>query len=152
MGAETSTTHLIFFIVAMILAAGVVGVIYTNVNAVVGASQQGANTLSKQLKTDITIINDPANIPRSGDNYTFYVKNTGRSNLAPEHVTVLINGVVVPDSDVTKTVIDGSTVWRPIDVLLLNVTYTGMPSGDNTVKIVTDNGIDDTMDFTIQVT
>ncbi len=149
MGAGTSTTHLIFFIAAMILAAGVVGVIYANINAIVWASQEGASTLSKQLKTDITIINDPAKIPISGDNYTFYVKNTGKSNLVPEYVTVILNGEVIPDRNVTKTVIDGNTVWRPADVLLLNVTYAGMPNGDNSIKIVTDNGIDDKMDFTI---
>src|SRR5574341_1690825 len=104
MGAETSSTHLIFFIAAMILAAGVVAVVFTNFNAVTDSSREGAVTLSQQLKTDITIINDPAEIPNSGNYYTFYVKNTGKSTLAPEHVTVIINGAVVPDNDVNKTV------------------------------------------------
>ncbi len=147
MGADTSITNLIFFIVAMILAAGVVAVIYSNFNSVVGASGEGAGTLSKQMKTDITIINDPAKIPQNGNHYIFYVKNTGRFTLSPEYVTVLINGEAIPDGDVNKSVIGGSTVWRPAGVLSLNVTYAAMPSGDNAIRVITENGIWDTMDF-----
>ena len=151
MGAETSSTHLIFFIVAMIIAAGVAGVIYTNVNAVANATQSAGNTLSQQLQTDITIINDPGNIPKSGDIYTFYVKNTGKSTLTTELVSVLINGVYIPDDDVQKTVIDGgiTPVWRTSEVLQLDVTYVSMPSGDNDLRVITENGVDDFLEFTI---
>lgn len=151
MGAGTSSTHLIFFIVAMIIAAGVAGVIYTNVNAVVNSTQSASNTLSKQLQTDITIINDPGNIPKSGDIYTFYVKNTGKSTLTTELVSVLINGVYIPDDDVQKTVIDGgiTPVWRTSEVLQLDVTYAPMPSGDNDLRLITENGVDDFLEFTI---
>jgi len=151
LGAETSSTHLIFFIVAMIIAAGVAGVIYTNVNAVVNSTQSASSTLSKQLQTDITIINDPGNIPKSGDIYTFYVKNTGKSTLTTELVSVLINGVYIPDDDVQKTVIDGgiTPVWRTSEVLQLDVTYASMPSGDNDLRVITENGVDDFLEFTI---
>lgn len=149
MGAETSSTHLIFFIAAMVIASGVVAVIYSNVNSFAGASRESASTLSNQLKTDITIINDPSRIPKTGDNYTFYVKNTGRSNLAPEHITLIINGGVIPADNVTVTVINGDAVWRPVDVIQLIVTYPGMPAGDNNIRIISENGIDDTMDFNI---
>jgi flagellar protein FlaG len=149
MGADTSSTHLIFFIAAMVIASGVVAVIYSNVNSFAGASMESASTVSKQLKTDITVINDPSNIPKTGANYTFYVKNTGRSNLAPEHVTVIINGEMISDDNVTKTVINGTTIWRPADVLQLNVNYASMPSGDNRIKVISENGIGDTMEFTI---
>jgi archaeal flagellar protein FlaG len=151
LGAETSSTHLIFFIVAMIIAAGVAGVIYTNVNAVVNSTQSASSTLSKQLQTDITIINDPGNIPKSGDIYTFYVKNTGKSTLTTELVSVLINGVYIPDDDVQKTVIDGgiTPVWRTSEVLQLDVTYVSMPLGDNDLRVITENGVDDFLEFTI---
>ena len=151
MGAETSSTHLIFFIVAMIIAASVAGMIYTNVNAVVNSTQSASSTLSRQLQTDITIINDPGNIPKSGDIYTFYVKNTGKSTLTTELVSVLINGVYIPDDDVQKTVIDGgiTPVWRTSEVLQLDVTYASMPLGDNDLRVITENGVDDFLEFTI---
>lgn len=149
MGAETSSTHLIFFIAAMIIATGVVAVIYTNVNSFVGASRESSNTISKQLTTDITIINDPSIIPRTGNNYTFYVKNTGKSNLDPQLVTVIINGEVIPFNNVLVTVMGGTDMWRPADVLQITVNYPGMPSGDNNIRIISENGIDTTMDFII---
>ena len=151
MGAETSSTHLIFFIVAMIIAAGVAGVIYTNVNAVANATQSAGNTLSQQLQTDITIINDPGNIPKSGNVYTFYVKNTGKKTLTTELVSVLVNGVYIPDEDVQKTVIGGgtTTTWQPTDVLQLDISYPGMPNGDNYLRVITENGVDDSLEFTI---
>ncbi len=125
--------------------------IYTNVNAVANATQSAGNTLSQQLQTDITIINDPCNIPINGNVYTFYVKNTGKSTLTTELVSVLINGVYIPDDDVQKTVIGGgtTTVWRTSEVLQLNVTYASMPSGDNNLRLITENGVDDSFEFTI---
>ena len=149
MGAETSSTHLIFFIAAMIIAAGVVAVIFTNVNAVVNASYASGNTLSRQLQTDIIIINDPNNIPLSGNVSTFYVKNIGKSTLTTEFVSVLINGVYINDSKVQKIVIGGgnTTVWRTTDVLQLNVTNISMPSGDNDIRVITENGVDDSFRF-----
>jgi flagellar protein FlaG len=131
---------------AMILAASVAGVVYVNVNAIKDATNAGGNTLSKQLKTDITIINDPGNIPRAGNVYSFYVKNTGKTNLAQSQVTVIINGAVTPDADVTKTIIGGSSVWRPTDVLQLDVTYASMPA-ENNIRVITENGIEDSLDF-----
>ena len=149
MGAETSSTHLIFFIVAMIIAASVAGMIYTNVNAVVNSTQSASSTLSRQLQTDITIINDPSKIPESGNVYTFYVKNTGRSTLTTELVSVLVNGVYIDDSNVEKTVIGGgtTTVWHTSEVLKLDVTNASMLS-DNNLRVITENGVDDFLEFT----
>jgi len=151
MGAETSSTHMIFFIVAMIIAAGVAGVIYTNVNAIVNASHASSNTLSQQLRTDITIINDPVNIPISGNVYTFYVLNTGKSTLTTELVTVLINGVYFPEDNIQKSIINGgnTTTWRPEDVLQIDITYPGMPNGDNSINLITENGVYDSFEFNI---
>ena len=149
MGAETSSTHLIFFIVAMIIAASVAGMIYTNVNAVVNSTQSASSTLSRQLQTDITIINDPGKIPKSGNVYTFYVKNTGKSTLTTELVSVLVNGVYIDDKDVNRTVIGGgtTTVWRTSEVLKLDVTNASMLS-DNNLRVITENGVDDFLEFT----
>ena len=150
MGAETSSTHLIFFIVAMIIAAGVASVIYTNVNAISNASYISSSTLAQQLRTDITIINDPDNIPRSGNVYTFYVLNTGKSTLTTEYVSVLINGVYITD-DIDKSIINGgsTTTWRQEDILQIVINYPLMPNGDNYIKVITENGVYDTFEFTI---
>lgn len=145
MGAETSSTHLIFFITAMIIAGSVAAVMYTNIGAIVNAAFEGSNVLSRQLRTDITIINDPASISKDGNSYIFYVKNTGRSTLGYEHITVLMDGVVI--TNIQKTIIDGDT-WRPADVLELKVNTT-LSSGDHTIRVITENGVEDSLDFRI---
>lgn len=140
---------MIFFIAAMIIATGVVSVVYSNINEMTGAGRESANTISQQMKTAITIINDPSNIPRNGDVYTFYVKNIGKSDLAFDQVTVLIDGDVILNNDLNKTIIGGNTTWYPSDVLQLDVTYASMPAGDNKIIVITENGIDDSLEFHI---
>ena len=150
MGADTSATHLIFFITAMVIATGVVGVIFSNVNAVTDSTASASRMLSEKMKTDITIINDPSNIPTSGSNvYIFFVKNTGRTNLAPEYVDVIIEGIFINESDMVKTVESGGIVWDQGDVLQIDVTFAGMGTGDKTIRVITENGIDDSLDFTV---
>ncbi len=90
MGAGTSATHIIFFIVSVVISLGVAGALFMNVQSISNAATAGSKTLSEQLKTDITVINDPDSIPNSSGVYTFYVKNTGQVDLSAAHITVLI--------------------------------------------------------------
>jgi len=149
--SDTSSTHLIFFIAAMMIAGSVVSVVFLNVNSILNATQASSSTLSQQIKTDITIINDPENIPKIGNDYYFYVKNTGKSTLSTEYVNVVINGEYIQDNKINKEIIDGqnTTVWGITDVLQLRINYTSMPSGDNTIIVITENGVDDSLKFTI---
>jgi len=148
MGAGTSATEIIFFIVSVVIALGVAGAIFTNIQPLTSAANMGSRTLSEQLRTDITVINDPELIPHSGGNYTFYVKNTGYEELSTNDISVLINGVFIPDSSVTKTILSGNIMWRTGDVLQLNVS-TSLSSGSHNLRVITDNGVEDSFDFRI---
>jgi flagellar protein FlaG len=140
-----SITHLIFFIAAIFIAVGVIGVVTTNVQSITASYGLGSKSLADQLKTDITIINDPAAIPYSNPNYSFFVKNTGKSILDPSSVNVFIDGNYI---NVTNkwTVMEGGTSWYPTSVLRLNST-TAISTGDHTVRVVAGNGVFDTMAF-----
>lgn len=142
---------MIFFIAAVVIAMGVVAVMSANVQSMTGATSAGSKVLSEQLKTDITIINDPEMIPNNSGDYTFYVKNTGRSNLAPEYVDVMLDGSIVMPDDLDITVLDGNNlVWRSGDVLVINVTASPVLSaGDHRVQVSVDNGKSDSMNFKI---
>src|SRR3972149_5513376 len=89
-------TQLIFFIAAIVIAVGVIGVVTVNVQSISASYGMNSKTLADQLKTDITIINDPGAIPKTqvGTQYRyhFYVKNTGKSTLDPTSVNLFING------------------------------------------------------------
>ncbi len=148
--AGEATTHLIFFIGAVVIAVGVVGVLTQNVQSITASSAMGSKTLADQLKTDITIINDPAAIPCDSKNCSFFVKNTGKNTLDPTAVNMFVNGKYV---NVTGnwTIMDsvGISKWYPTYVLRINSSYSLIQSGDNTVRVVAGNGVADTLPFRI---
>lgn len=143
-----SITHLLFFIAAIMIAVGVIGVVTTNVQTITASYGLGSKSLADQLKTDITIINDPAAIPFSNNNYSFFVKNTGKSILYPSEVNMFVDGNYT--SNLTYNVMEGGTTWSPTYVLMLNYSIQKNPvlsSGDHTVRVVAGNGVFDTMAF-----
>lgn len=147
---ETAITHMIFFIAAVVIAMGVVTVLSVNIQSLTGASYLGSKVLSDQIRTDITIINDPEVIPYDiyEKRYTFYAKNTGASELNTEFITVLVDGMLIEPSDMHSSVIDGDVVWRPGDVLVVNVTMSStLSTGDHRVKIAAENGKSGSMSF-----
>ncbi len=147
---ETAITHMIFFIAAVVIAMGVVAVLSVNIQSLTGATYSGSRILSDQIRTDITIINDPEVIPCDSyeKRYTFYAKNTGGSELNTEFITILVDGTLIEPSDVQSSVIDGDVVWRPGDVLVVNVTMSSaLSGGDHRVKIAAENGKSGSMNF-----
>jgi len=138
-------SHLIFFIGAVVIAVGVIGVVTTNVQSITASYGMSSKTLADQLKTDITIINDPQMIPYVANNYSFFVKNTGKSTLDPTTVNMFIDGNYVNTTG-KWTVMEGGSLWYPTYVLRLN--YSGsLSGGDHTVRVVAGNGVFDTMPF-----
>ncbi len=147
MGAGTSATQLIFFITSVIIALGVVGALFLNIQSISTAATMGSKTFSEQLKTDITVINDPEIIPYSGGIYTFYVKNTGKEDLSTQYMTVIIDGSVVQDGNLNKTILNGGdTIWVPGDVLQINAAVFIDP-GSHNLRVITENGVEDDFDF-----
>lgn len=142
-------TQLIFFIGAVIIAVAVIGVVTTNVSTITSSYGLSSKTLADQLKTDIIIINDPNSIPYVSNNYSFYVKNTGKTTLDPTTVNMFVDGNY---TNVTNkwTVMQGGSTWDPTEVLRLNYTTgTQFSSGDHNVRVVTENGVFDIMTFRI---
>lgn len=150
-GAETAVTHMIFFIAAMILAISVVVLISGNVQSMIASSSASSKLVSEQMRTDITIVNDPEIIPYDGGSgkYTFYAKNTGKTELVPEYVTVLVDGILIEPASVDVALTDGDVVWRPGDILTLNVTTEPSPlgTGDHRVLVAAENGKSGAMSF-----
>lgn len=148
MGAGASATQMIFFIASVMIALSVVGALFMNVQSLSSAVIIGSKTLSEQLKTDITVINDPEIIPNSsGIYYTFYVKNTGVQELGTNYITIIIDGTIISDNDLNKTILeDGDQTWLTGDVLQINTTVT-LAAGNHKLRVITSNGIEDTFPF-----
>ena len=149
MGAGASATQMVFFITSVIIALSVVGAIFLNVQSISSAAMVGSKTLTEQLRTDITIINDAESIPYSGGNYTFYVKNTGKEGLDIQYITVIIDGSVVTDTNLNKTILGSDVLWLSGDVLQVDaqVTIQGASGSSHNLRVITGNGIEDTFSF-----
>ncbi|TGC10877.1 flagellin [Methanolobus halotolerans] len=151
--ADTAVTHMIFFIAAIIIAMGVVTVLSADIQSMVSSSSVSSKLLSEQMRTDITIVNDPSVIPydASGNYYTFYAKNTGRTELVPEFITVLVDGSMIGPGEMDIDLPDGDVIWRPGDVLVINVTTDPFPlkAGDHRILVAAENGKSGGMNFII---
>ncbi|MCX9082432.1 MAG: flagellar protein G [Candidatus Methanoperedens sp.] len=146
MGAGASATQMVFFITSVIIALSVVGAMFLNIQSISSAAIVGSKTLAEQLKTDITIINDPEYIPYSSGNYSFYIKNTGKEGLSIQYITVIIDGTIITDSNLNKTILEGGQMWLSGDVLQIDAA-TSLESGSHNLRIITGNGIEDTLLF-----
>jgi archaeal flagellar protein FlaG len=147
MGAGASATQMVFFIASVIIALSVVGAIFMNVQSLSSAVIIGSRTLTEQLKTDITVINDPQIIPNSSGIYTFYVKNTGIQELDTKYINVIIDGTILSDNALNKTIIEGDQTWLTGDILKINATVLSLAPGNHNLRVITSNGIEDTFPF-----
>ncbi len=142
-----STVHLIFYIGAIVIAVGIISVVTTYAGSVAASYGMSSKTLSEQLRTEITIINDPLIIPYISNNYSFYVKNTGKTTLYNASVDLLVDGMYIRNAS-TK-IERGGNVWYPSYVLVVNYT-TGTrftKNTDHNVTVVAGNGVLNSMPF-----
>lgn len=150
MGVDGASSQLIFFIAATVVAIGAVGVMTTVIydfNTQIGIK---GKALSEALTTDITVVNDPANVQATSSSgtwkVTLYVKNTGTRELDPTQLTVFYDGQYV--SYATPTYPGGDTAWRPGVVVQLVVTVgSTQPTGDHAFRVVADGGRFDEFNF-----
>jgi flagellar protein FlaG len=153
--ASVSVSHMILFIASMIVAASVAGVFTSTVDDLSNAIDEQGLHVSDDVRTDIEIISDNGTGAcvydcDGQDNLTLLVKNVGSNRLPddPDGVDVLVNGNYQPPDDVTMTMLDGADTWDTSDVARLNVTESGLISGDHRAKVIV-NGDEEVFEFRI---
>lgn len=139
MGADTTSTHLIFFIAGTVIAVTAAVALSGIVVTLSGKMEVKGRSMGDQLVTDIQIANDPSNVP---DNpVVIWVKNTGTTTLNGTYVTLIFDGQV----RTTTKLVEGQSpaadlTWRQGDVLKL--TYSAnVANSDHTVRVIAENGI-----------
>jgi flagellar protein FlaG len=148
--ADGSTSTLILFITAVVIASAVAGTLTTTVMSLSNNVDERGDAVADQLSTDITIISDPGSTAIYDDGTettTLLVKNTGSRTLVdePGSVEVLIDGEYVMASSVT--VVSGDSSWRPGAVV--EVTIDGeLTDGDHRAVVIYDQIRDDIRFFT----
>lgn len=145
MGASGASTQLIFFVSALIVATAVVAVAANGVYKITNGIDQKSDNVENELLTDIAIINDPNEVPN--DPVLVYVKNVGKTVLNQNLVSVIIDGVMITGHTMTLSG-NSSSNWEPSSVLTISID-TELVSGDHTIKVITENGVSDTLSFRI---
>ncbi len=151
----TSMSHMIFFIVALLLASSVSSVMVMNVGRITDSFNEKTKVFAGELITDIKIINDPYIT-----NNKFYVKNTGRSKIFIPDINLIIDGICIENFTVTnlnnkqydkqhKIIESGSHFSDIGDVMLIKTKSAPVYRGYHTVKVVLGNGISDTLKYVI---
>lgn len=146
MAADTSVTHMIFFVAAILVAGSMAGVFISvgyNMATQIGVT---SNAMEEKMATEVRIINDPAMVPYSGNNLTLYVENTGSELIDPSTLAVILDGVYI--NDTFMTIIGPAENWGPSVVLQINIDEP-LASGDHFIKIATKSGNADTMTFRV---
>ena len=146
MGFSLSTSHMIFFIGALIVASSVMAIMVNVILTVSTNMENRGEDLSLRLETDVTIINDPDNM--ATDPLIVYVKNTGRVKLEAT-LDVFVDNEYM--TNVTFTQLDNnSDLWQPGEVLKVTIYDVTLNAGEHTVVVATTNGITDRFTFIIQ--
>lgn len=142
--ASVSMSHMILFIASMMIAASVAGVFTSTVDRVADAIDDQGVQVSDNVRTDIEVISDAGDGAcvyncDGQDNVTLHVKNTGSKRLPARSgkIDVLVNGQYQPTGDIHVEVLGESDLWRPGEVIRMNVTETGLSTGeDHRVKVI----------------
>ena len=145
MGADTTSTQLIFFIAATVVATAAAGIMTGIVTDLVDKSSERATEFGNELISEVKIINDPSKVISASSATTFYVKNTGSTTLDWYNATLLVDGVVVSR---TPSLLGGETSFRAGAVAQYVYPVT-MASGDHRVSISMENGVHDELRFRI---
>lgn len=143
MGADTTSTQLIFFIAATVVATATAGIFTGVVTDLTHKASERAKSFGDELQTDVRIINDPNSMPNGP--VLFYVKNTGSTILDHESMTVLVDGTVVTT---TQSLLAGEPSFRPGAVVEVSYAAT-LAAGDHRVLVSMENGVGHELRFRI---
>ncbi len=145
MGFSISSSHLVFFLASMVVASTLAGVFITSTDSISSGIRSREDALSERLKSDISIINDPNNMPN--DPLIVYVKNTGSTSMNKTDVEILVNGTLQQPSSIQ--LVDGDdNIWSPTEVIKVKIDIK-LESGDHWLKVVASHQSEDTLEFTI---
>ena len=146
MGFSLTGTHVIFFIASIIIAGVVSGVFIAVTTDVTNSFSLRGEKFKERLEVDYKIINDPENIPLSGNFYLFYLKNIGDRQIITTNNTLLIqiDGELIKPENYSFS----PSVIQPDQVTILSIDNSDIPSGYHKLRVIGPQDINDEFIFT----
>jgi archaellum component FlaG (FlaF/FlaG flagellin family) len=135
LGADTTSTQLIFFIAATVLATATAGILSGVVVDLSGKASIKGKAFGDELQSEVRIVNDPSKV--ANNPVLYYVKNTGSTTLDYARMTVIVDGTVISP---TITLLGGETAFRYGAVSQISYA-SNQSAGDHYVQVVMENGV-----------
>jgi flagellar protein FlaG len=147
MGFSLTGTHVVYFIVAVIIASAVSGVFVAVINDVTTSFSERGDRVQDQLDTEFSIINDPDNIPSDAVDYKFYIKNIGGGKIATTNTTfqIFIDGDLISADNYNFS--DSSIQTESVTTLY--ILKAEITAGDHKIRLVGPQAVEDEIEFSI---
>jgi len=147
MGFSLTGTHVVYFVAAVIIAGTVSGVFVAVIQDVTNSFSERGDRVKDQLDIEFKIINDPENIPLSGNNYLFYIKNIGAAKISTSNQTfnLFINGEIIQTTNYSFS----STTLETENTVTLYINRNDISSGYQKLRVVGPQAIENEFTFTI---
>lgn len=148
-----STSSIVFLLVSLVIAATIGGMVIQYSQQISYSIKEKGSNLSKELKTGISIINDPEYMQKNvdGENViVLFVKNTGSVPLdnSADVVDIFVDGKYMRKENIQNFPVVNDSEWVSSSVAKIVTDYTP-DSGDHKVKIEV-NDTKDSLEFIIE--
>ncbi len=154
MGMSTVITQVILFIAVLGIVSGLLVSIKNYTDKTEGAFSQKSAEYNNVIKTNIKI--DVISHDNNTDTTWIYVRNTGQTNMKPEHIDVYIDGIRFPRNDSNRTIevlwdteIEDIGIWNPKEELLIKAFMELNENISHNVIVTTPYEVRDTDSFSI---
>lgn len=151
--SNVGLSTLLLAVVAMLISIMIGGLVIEVSDDISSALSDSSETLNDKISTDFDIVS-PSELDLSNDILTIHIKNDGLTDISIGRTTIILDGQVIADTYITKSVVEGSTnVWDESETLTINVDVgsssvdtSDLCNSENTVK-VTANQNSDKLEF-----
>ncbi len=143
--AGSSISEMIFFIAAILVSSAVAITLIGVIDNYADQISDEASVMEGEMRSRMTIINDPSYVvyDTSSSNLTFYLKNTGTSDLSMDDIVVVANGTAKAGNDIRVTLMGTSSVWKPGGAVQVTFTVPNIVEGVDYNGWATTSGINE---------
>jgi flagellar protein FlaG len=129
--AGSSISEMIFFIAAILVSSAVAITLIGVIDQYADEISDEASLMEGEMRSRMNIINDPLYVvyDTSSSNLTYYLKNTGTSELSMDNIVVSANGTAKAGDDISVGLMGNISTWRPGDTVEVTFTVPNLREG-----------------------
>ncbi len=154
--ADASISQLIVLVVSLSIAVTVGGMVMQSAGMISGSIEKQGSAVSRQIETDIEIINDPEYMTENIDSdnvLVLYVKNIGSRSIPKDKsiIDIFVDGRYLSGENIENLIVVNGDSWAPSRVLKIITNYPesyleNLHGTDHSVKVMVYNN-EDTLKF-----